>query len=239
MKVLKLSLLTLSVCIMGFTGFAQKASEFTSDQIIQKHIDAIGGAKNWDKIKSVKLTGTMSVQGNAIDMVQTMADGKGMRIEITAMGQTGYTIITPTEGWMFMPFLGQTKPEALPADQLKSQQQQLNFRNTQLADKSLISKSSLVGRDTIDKATCYKLKVTGAGGTEQTCYIDAKSFYLVRTEMNLDVQGEQQEIAVTYADFKTQPEGIVVPMTYATPQGDLKFKSIEINKPVDDKIFKP
>ncbi len=226
--------MAIAITITGFTTYAQ-----TADEIIQKHIDAMGGTKNWENIKSVKLKGTMSAQGMEIDMTQTIVENKGMRVDINAMGQQGYTIITPTEGWMYMPFMGQTKPEALPADQLKSQQSKINFRNNMLVDKSQIAKSSLVGKDMVNKVACYKLKVTDKEGSEQTCYIDQATYYLIKTEMKIRLQDDDQDVAVNYSDFKKQPEGITVPMTYGTPQGDLKYKTIEINKPVDDNVFKP
>ncbi len=234
MQVLKLSFLAIAMAVTGYTTYAQ-----TADEIIQKHIEAVGGTKIWDNIKSVKLKGAMSAQGMEIDMTQTIVENKGMRVDINAMGQAGYTIITPTEGWMYMPFMGQTKPEALPADQLKSQQSKISFRNNMLVDKSQITKSSLAGKDVVNKIACYKLKVTDKDGGEQTCFIDQTTYFLVRTEMKIKLQDDDQDVAVNYSDFKKQPEGITVPMTYGTPQGDLKYKSIEINKTVDEAIFKP
>ena len=44
-KIKILSLLTLSF-LMAATSFAQ-----TADEIVSKHIEAIGGAENWKKIK--------------------------------------------------------------------------------------------------------------------------------------------------------------------------------------------
>ncbi len=234
MKVLKLSMVAIAIAVTGCTAYAQ-----TADEVIQKHIDAVGGCNAWDKIKSVKLTGSINQGGMELTMAQTIVNDKGSRTDISAMGQNGYMIITPTEGWMYMPFGGQTKPEPIPMDQLKSQQDKLNFKNSQLVDKGHIAKSSLEGRDTINKTPCFKLKITDKDGSEQTCFIDAKTYYLVRTEMKMNLQGDEQELSITYSDFKKQPEGITVPMTYGTAQGELKFKSIEINKTYSDGLFKP
>jgi outer membrane lipoprotein-sorting protein len=246
MKTLRLSILALAITTTVFSAKAQSADETlkkkatcspakteSADAVIQKHIDAVGGSKNWDKIKTVKLTGGINQGGMEITMVQTIANNKGMRLDISAMGQNGYMIVTPNEGWMYMPFAGQTKPEPIPADQLKIQKGNLDFKSNQLVDKSLIAKSSMDGMDTINSIPCYKLKVTGNDGNDQVCYIDAKTYYLVRTEVKI----QDQEMSITYSDFKKQPEGIIFPMTMATAQGDIKYKSIEINKPIDDKVF--
>jgi hypothetical protein len=207
-----------------------------ADDIIQKHIDAMGG-KNWDKIKTLRLTGTSSIQGTEVSMTQTMVSDKAMRMDFTAMGMSGWTIITPEAAWAYQP--GMEKPMSLPKEQLNSLKGKINFKTGQLVDKSTISKSEFVGRDTISSVPCYKVKVTDKDGNIQTAYIDIATYYMVRSEAKIKIQEEEQEIAVNYSNFKKQQEGIVFPMTVGSPQGDITFKSIEINKPIDESIFKP
>lgn len=234
MNLLKTSMVALAITMTGTAAFAQ-----TADEIINKHIEAVGGAKAWDKIKSVKLVGTMSVQGNEIGITQTIVNDKAARTDISFMGQTGYTIITKDKGWSFMPMMGQTAPEEVPAEQLKMQKKQLNYKNGQLVDKSNIKTSTLNGTDTIDSKPCYKVTITNKDGENSVCYFDAKTYYMVRAESKLNIQGEEQEATVSFSDFKKLPEGIVVPMTIESPQGPITFKSIEVNKPVNEKIFTP
>ncbi len=234
MKSIKIVTLATTLFLAGNSLFAQ-----TADEIIQKHIDAVGGKKNWDKVKSIKLTGSVNQGGMEASMSETIINDKGMRMDISAMGQSGYMICTKTEGWMYFPFAGQTSPQTLPADQVKMSQDRLNFNNLQLVNKSIIAKSSLEGKDTIDNVACYKLKVTDNQGNEQTCFIDGSTYYLVRTENKIKMQDEETEIAINYKDFKKQAEGITIPMTISSPQGDLSFKTVEINKATDEKIFKP
>ncbi len=208
-----------------------------ADEIIQKHIDAIGGTTAWNNIKTLKMKGSMSMMGMEIDMTQTVVNEKGMKMEINAGGQKGYTIITNTDGWMFMP--GMDKVTKLPIDQVKLSQQKLNIKMGQLVDKSTISKSEYIGIDTINSAPCYKILITDKDGNLQTDYFDTKTYYMMRSEMKVKNNGEDLEVAISYDDFKKQPEGIVFPMKLGTTQGDIVFKTLEINKPVDENIFKP
>ena len=56
----------------------------------------------------------------------------------------------------------------------------------------------------------------------------------------MKMQGEEQEMATDFSNFKKQDIGVVVPMTMTTQMGgDINFKTIEINKPVDEKVFTP
>ncbi len=234
MKALKLSIMALAISVTGISAYAQ-----TADEVIQKHIDAVGGTKSWDKIKSIKLVGSVSAQGMDIPMTQTIVNDKAMRMDISAMGQNGYVIMTTTKGWQFMPFAGMTEPKEVPAEQVKMSKSQLNYKNSQLVDKSLIKKATFEGKDSINSISCYKLKITDKDGEEMTCYFDAATYYMLRQERKVKVQDEEQEIGVTYSNFKKQPEGVVIPMNVSSPQGDVTYKSVEINKPVDEKIFKP
>ncbi|PQJ09336.1 hypothetical protein CJD36_018990 [Flavipsychrobacter stenotrophus] len=235
MKALKLSIMAIAISATGLSAYAQK----TGDEVIQKHIDAIGGEKNWDKIKSVKMVGAMSAQGMEIAVTQTIVNDKAMRMDIALMGQNGYMIYTDKSAWQFMPFAGDTKPKELPADQVAASKDKLNFKNTVMANKAMISKATLDGTDTINSAACYKVKITGKDGNESVCYFDAKTFYLVKQDAKVKVQDEEQEVSYTFSNFKKQPEGVVIPMTYGTPQGDIVFKTVEINKKIDEKLFLP
>jgi hypothetical protein len=235
MNVKKLLLLAGLAVTTGLTVKAQ-----TADEIIVKHIEAMGGNANWNKINSIKLSGSASMGGMDMAMSQTTVNDKGMRMDMSMMGINGYTIITPTEGWMYMPVQpGMDKVTPLPADQVKASQGKLKVKSGLLLDKSAISKAEYIGKDTINQVGCYKLKVTDKDGTDQTAYFDATTYYLVRLEVKLKMQDEEQEVALNYSNFQKQPEGIVYPMVLGSSQGDFTIKTIEINKPVDASVFKP
>jgi len=224
--------------ILFLTGITTVKAQ-NGDDIIQKHIDAVGGSDNWGKVNTMKLSGAMNVQGMDISMTQTVVNDKGMRMDISAMGINGYTIITPTEGWIYMPFQGMDKVTPLPADELQSSKEKMDVKNIQLVDKSKIAKCEYMGNDTINNAGCYKVMVTDKQGNSQIAFFDATNYYLVRTVNKIKMQNEEQELAVNFSNFQKLPEGITVPMTWGTEQGDINFKSIEINKPYSDSLFKP
>ncbi len=211
----------------------------TGDEIIQKHIDATGGEANWGKVNTLKMIGSMTVQGMELGMTTTTLKNKGTRLDMTIMGTSGYTIATPTEGWMYMPAQGINKPTPLQADQLKDSQEDLNISAQFFADKSFIVKSEYLGKDTANKMTCHKVRITNKLGNERTLFIDVEKFNVVRTERTGKIGDEESKETSNYSNFTKTQEGVTIPMTFGTPQGDIVFKSAEINKPVDEKIFKP
>jgi outer membrane lipoprotein-sorting protein len=217
-----------------------KVNAQTADDIINKHIEAMGGAQKWEQVKTIKLSGAMSQGGMNIQMSQTIMNGKAMRMDISAMGQNGYMIITQDSGWTYLPFMGQTHAEAIPADQVALGKDKINFSYSQLMDKRQISSATKeTGFDTLDGKACYKIVVKDRDGNTLHCSIDKQSYYLLRMVTSLKVIGMEQEVAVNYSDFKTQPEGLVLPVTWSTMQGTVHFSNIEINKPINEKVFRP
>ena len=107
------------------------------DEIVKKHVDAIGGLENWKKLTCLKMECMIKANGAEIKVVVSQIDKKAMRQDISVMGMNGYQITTNTEGWNFMPFQGQTKPEAMTADDVKNSQDDLNIKDEFITYKEL------------------------------------------------------------------------------------------------------
>jgi hypothetical protein len=224
--------------LMLVAGTAAKAQN--ADEIMEKHAKAIGGVENWNKIKTLKMVGSMSIQGMDISMTQTTEIGKASRTDISAMGMNGFTIITNKTGWMYMPMQGGTKIDTMKPDMVRAGQRQLDVKGNQMLDyKTAGNKIEYIGKDTVNNAPCYKIKVTDKDGNESTSFFDVATYYLVRTESKMKQDDQEMEIAVAYSDYKKLEDGIVMPMSMTAQGAEIVFKSIEINKPVGKDVFMP
>ncbi len=221
----------------GFHSFAQSA-----DEVINKHIAAMGGEKALSQIKTLKMSGSINAQGMEFPTSQTMVDNQGMRMDFSIMGMDCYVIVTQKEGWMYIPVQpGMDKVTAMPEEQLKQAKSKLNIRNMWLTDRSMIKKAELDGKDTVNSIPCVRLKVTDKDGFEQIAHFDESTYYLIRTELNVQAGEESRDISVTFSNFEKQPDGIVIPMKRSDPMmgGEVVYKTVEINKAVPETIFKP
>ena len=235
MRNLRLSILAVAVLFASFiTAQAQ-----TADDIINKHIAATGGLENWKKITSMKLTGSINAGGTELPVTMTTVSGKGWRMEFSINGMNNYQIITPKGGWMYFPIQGQTKPEAIPDEMVKESQDQLDLQGPLVDYKAKGNKVTYLGKDDVEGTECHKLKVTYANGKEETMYIDASNYYHIRSVEKMKANGKEVEQTMNYSNYQKLPEGIVYPMTIETGNGPLAIKSVEINKTVDESIFKP
>ncbi len=235
MKFLKTSVLALTMtAVSSIMAYAQ-----TADEIVQKHIAAIGGIDAWKKINSIKMNGSITAQGMEIPVSVTTLNGKGMRMDMTIMGTSNYMILTPGEGWTYFPIQQQQKPEPLTADQVKQSQDQLDVQGELVDYQAKGNKIDFIGKDDLEGTEVYKLRLTDKNGQEKTLFFDAENFYLLRETEKMKADGKEVEATVNYSNFQKLPEGITVPMTVDSEMGPVAMKTIEVNPTVDESIFKP
>jgi hypothetical protein len=231
MKKFFLSILTIAT--VGFT-YAQ-----TADEIVNKHIEAIGGTDAWKKVNSMVTTGTLKMQGAEIPISLTVLNGKGSRQDITVMGMPGYQIVTPTQGWKFMPFQGQKEVEPITADDLKEAQDELDVQGSLVDYKTKGHTVELLGTDDVDGVDAFKLKETLKSGKTQTIFIDPKTYYIIRVISKQKANGNEVDVTTNVSNYQKLPEGIMVPLSIGLPFGEMVISKVEINKPIDENIFKP
>ncbi len=226
----------LFILMLVLVQFAQAQ---TVDEVINKYIDAIGGKEKMLALKTIKMDGSLSVQGIDVSVVTTVSHGVGSRNDISVPGMgEGYQIMTPTKGWNFMPFQGQASPEEVTEEQVKAGQNMLDLQSPLLNYKEKGHAVELLGKEKTEGADCYKLKLTSKNGRVTTIYIDAVTYYRIKTVGTVKMNGTDTEIETVYSDFKKTPEGYVFAYAQTSPRGTITYGAIEINKPVDESIFK-
>ena len=234
MKLIRTSAIAIVAMLVSIFTFAQ-----TAEEIVTKHIEAIGGAAAWKKINSIYYEGKMTVQGAEINVTLTVLNGKGSRQNISVMGMTGYQIVTPTAGWNFMPFQGQTTAEAMTADELKQSADDLDVQGKLVDYKSKGHTVELLGKDDVEGTECFKLKITTKAGNVETVFIDPKSYYIVRSVVKRTANGQESDVQSDLSNYQKLPEGIVVPFSITLPFGELVISKAEVNKQIDESTFKP
>ena len=234
MKLIRTSAIAIVAMLVSVFTFAQ-----TAEEIVTKHIEAVGGAAAWKKVNSIYYEGKITVQGAEVNVTITALNGKGVRQNISVMGLTGYQIITPTAGWNFMPFQGQTSPEPMTADELKQSADDLDVQGKLIDYKSKGNTVEYLGKDDVEGTECFKLKITSKAGNVETVFIDPKSYYIVRSVAKRTANGQESDVPTDLSNYKKLPEGIVVPFSITLPFGELVISKAEVNKQIDESTFKP
>jgi len=209
----------------------------TADEIVNKHIEAIGGKAVISSVKSLYLEGSIEVMGNEAPSTTYILTGKGFKNELDFNGTQIVQCVTDKGGWTINPMTGQTTATALPADQLKGSQLRLDIGGPLLDYASKGNKVELEGKDSAG----YKLKLTTKDDMKIQFFIDPKTYYISKTIMHVNTGGQDVETVITFSDYKKTDIGYV--MAYSQqitlPQVTLNMinKKVEVNKAIDPAIF--
>ncbi len=232
MKQFKSGLLALVALII-----AQGIQAQTIDEVVNKYVAAMGGKEKLSTLKSVRMEGMLNANGTDVNLTITKSQLEGERIDIVAGGMNGYQIFTPTAGRVYMPFLGQSAPEVMKEEQVKTGAAGLDIQGALFNYKEKGTELELAGNEKVDNYDCYKIKARLQSGLNINYFIDTKTNYIVKTVAILKVGAGEKEEVNGYGNYKATDAGYVFPYTTTIEQGEINFSKIETNVSVDDKLF--
>ena len=212
----------------------------TADEIVNKHIAAIGGKTVIESIKSQVVNSSMSVMGSDLTSTTTVLVGKGFKNVANFNGQEIIQCITPTGGWMINPLQGQTDPQPLPEDQVKAAQAALTVGGDLYNYQQKGSKVELAGNETVEGVNTYKLKLTNKEGKENFLWIDQATYYVVKRESSSEMSGQTVTASAIFSNYQKTKIGYVIPFTTVSNQGfemTINVTDVQFNVEIDPKVF--
>lgn len=237
-----------------FLVAVQFASGQTVDDVIEKYEKARGGKDKLLAIKSIYMEGSREMMGNEVAVKITKEQAKLSRTEFEMGGTNGFMLVTEKEAWSFIPMRSPT-PTKMPDEALAAMQTELDIAGPLVDYVAKGNTTELLGKDTVDGNTCYKIKLTTKAGKEIKYWIDASTYLITQSSAKGGGRwpggagatgATETEIITTYADYKAV-DGIMFAHNIETKNptgqgragGGTTFDKIELNKPVDAKLFKP
>ena len=247
MEIKNIILLVLFILGLVFMQFIQAQSV---DEIIDEYADARGGRNKINSINSLYMEGIREMMGNQVAVKVSKVQGKLFRNDFEFRGIPGYTIVTSSEGWSFIPMRSQ-KPEPLSAERLKALQSDLDIAGPLLDYASKGHKAALIGKEDVDGRQAYKIKLTLYSGKEIIYLIDTKTYLVIQTrQMTVGMNaggnanaGQERELITNFSDYRSV-DGILFPYQVSNPGGgpgggSIAFSKIELNKAIDESQYKP
>jgi len=213
----------------------------TVDEIISKHLDAVGGKEKLTGLTSVSMEGTVEVMGQSGTTKSTILNGKGSRTESEIGGQQVVNVYTDKGGWQINQFAGMTDPQAMPDEQFKAGEDQI-YIEPFLDYAARGAKVELVGQEKVGTVNAHKIKYTNKDGAVTTYYIDPTTFQVIQVSAVSNNMGQQVEVKSTYSDFQKTDYGLVVPHSIEIDFGGQftvtsKLQKVDVNQAVDAAIF--
>lgn len=219
--------------------------DLTVDQIVQKHIDAMGGAAKLKAVHSVKTTGTASLMGGQMEAPVTvlMKRPNSMRLEMSVQGQSFVQAFDGTTQWSINPFMGSPDPtKSSEEDSAVAREDSEDFIEGALFDyKTKGYTAELVGKEDLDGSPAYKIKITKKSGNVSYEFLDAKTFLVIKSIGKRKQMGQEMEVETTSGNYKSV-DGVMMPFSMEQKVGGKSMFSVavekhEVNGPADDAQF--
>lgn len=217
---------------------ALMAQELTLDEIMEKYYQAA----RFDKLQQVKtiiMTGTLVQQDlMPVKIVRVRPDKYMMEFDVADM--TAYQVFDGQTAWMTAPWTGNAAPQVLPPERAVDLKNRSDMDGVLYRWKDKGHTLELAGNDTVNGLLAYKIKVTRKDGGVEYQFIDQKSFLPLKKLSYRKAGGRELPVENYYRDYR-DVEGIPFAFTVennnAGRVNEIQYESIELNKPVDLKIF--
>jgi outer membrane lipoprotein-sorting protein len=218
----------------------------TADELIEKNIQAKGGREKIQAIKTLRMTGKMTMgQGMEAPITMEIARPAKMRMEFTFQGMTGIQTYDGKDAWAVMPFMGKTDPEAISGKQLERIEEQADFDGLLMDYKAKGHQVELAGKEDLEGTPTWKLKVTKKNGETGYYWLDAETFLEVKASGKTNVNGQEIEGESWFGDYK-EVGGVMFAHSMENkavgmPGGmTISFSKIEVNPDLPaDRFGKP
>lgn len=213
---------------------AQRTPTLTAQNVLDKHIEALGGTEKLNTLKTVIVKQTTSAQSQEIPQTLYILPGKGVRSEMNAMGFEIVVAARADSGWQVNPALyGNQQPVALSEKQAKSACAQADLFGPLVSVQAKGHTATYAGEEKIEAELCHKLTVITLTGTQYTAYVSQKN-YMLRKLITKSSE-------VYYADYRNV-DGYWFPYLVEIISGgnkaSLTDRSFAVNTPIDDALFK-
>lgn len=235
MKLCKRTSILFILITFSFSGFAQKAED-----IIAKHIKAHGGEKNWNTIKSMELKGLFTAFSEEHPFY-ALRTHKGEYYSDLNIGQHEVKEAFNGEwGWTIDPWHDFTYPRKLNTAERNVFIQKADFFTPFYNYKEKGYEVEYIGEKSVDGIDTYVLKLKKTNGSEETWYLDKKTYLEYKYESNWADFAMAVPCETYFDDFK-EVDGFVIPFYIERMFGQrnrmLELETVTFNVDYDISFF--
>ncbi len=217
------------------------ASSMSAEEVLKKHIEAIGGEKAIKSIKDIKTVSKGEIQGTPLVITEMKKDPGMMKVNVTAMGMTMQKqVVAKGKGYSEQ----QGKKADMEGEELAEAVEEADIYGL-LNESKYGVKHEMKGVEKVNGSDAYKIETMDKRGKKSTQYYDANTFLLVKeTKMEDGPDGNAVALSTEYSDYKEVPgtNGYMIPYTIKIPLAPgvfitSKVDMVEVNKGIADSEF--
>lgn len=231
-----LGLLVVSAMVSG-------AGAQTLEDVVAKNLQARGGLDKLLAVKTARMTGRITFgPGMQAPFTLERKRPRLMRAEFTLDGKLSVQAFDGQVAWTQMPFMGQTTPEPVADEDRGQIEEQADFDGPLVDWRAKGHLLELLGKEKLDGALAFRLKLTTKSGSVRQLFLDATSFLELRVLDTRSFQGEEREFESSLSDYR-DVDGIQVPFLVESGQKGaperqrISFDKVEFGVAIDDARF--
>jgi zinc protease len=226
----------------------RSASAQTADEIVEKHLTAIGGRAALGKLTSRSTAGTMTLStpgGDISGSIETLNQRPNktrtlINLDLTSLGAGPMVVdqrFDGTTGYALDSLRGNRDITGGQLEAMKNAE----FPNPFLSHKERGVTVELSGKEKVGEREAYVLLVKPKSGASSRQFIDAESYLAVKLVQKLDLPdlGEVEQTA-EFSDFR-DVDGVKLPFTMKVTSAVQAFTitvtKVEHNKKIDESLF--
>lgn len=228
---------------VGFLTFVSLfASAQTAEEIVQKYAAAMGGLDAFKKVQTAKITGSVTVQGMDLPLTVQIINGRAFRTDVEVMEQAVVNSYKDGKGWKINPFGGAETATDVEGTELIDFKAQANLASQLMDYKSLGHSIELLGQEDVEGVKTHKIKLTAKeDGRVSNYFISVADNLPVKVSSKREIQGNETEVETFFSNLK-EFAGLKFFMSRDQKMAgqtmqSINYSNIELNVPVDEKIF--
>ncbi len=239
-------LITLICSVIPFLSPAQSVMPPVTNSdaatIVENYTKYMGGLDAFLKVQTAKMTGVATVQGMDLPLTMQIINGKAMRTDVDVNGQAVVNVYHEGKGWKINPFAGAETATDVSGLELQEFRSQANLASSLMDYKNQGNNIERVSEETVEGIPCDKIKLTiREDGREVFYFISKKDNSLIKSTATREMMGQKAEVETLYSDLK-EFAGLKFFMTRTQSVSGQVFQvislsNVELNVPVDEKIF--
>ena len=241
--------LALIVALGTLASSSGSAAIQTADDVIEKHLAAVGGRAALGKLTTRRATGTVTITtpgGNITGPIEISSKAPNktralMKLDLTPLGVTETMVLQQKfdgkAAWMLNSLQGDTE---ITGNQLENMRN-ASFPTPLLNYKEAGGKVELLPRATVAGKEYVTLRLAPKTGSAVTMYLDPATFLVMRTSarVNTPELGDLDNTSEV-SDYR-DVAGLKVPFVIVNANSaqtvTIKLEKVEHNVPLDDAIF--
>jgi outer membrane lipoprotein-sorting protein len=211
------------------------------DDLVARHLTAVGGADKLKAIKSVKITASTSMQGMEFTTTVYVKRPGLMRSDTVVQGQTITQAFDGSKSWSVNPMTGGEPSYASEEESKQARDRAISQLDGHLVDyKEKGSTVELQGKEDVEGSPAYKLKITTKDGDVIYEYLDASTYLDTKMIARVKQMGQDMEVTSLPTNYKPTA-GVMMPYQIEQRVGPMSvtmtMQKVEVNVPVDDAMF--